>query len=551
MSAPAPTPTSQDPILDEYDAVVLGGALSGAATATLLMRRNPGIRVLVIERTEQLTRRVGEATVEVSAFFMGRVLGLTKYLNEHHIAKQGLRFWFKNDDVRQLDEASELGAKYQVRLPSYQLDRSTFDEEVLRTAAEAGAQVIRPAVIRNVELQEGGLQSVEFKYQGENRKVKARWVVDASGVAALLARKNGWWVRNTEHPTAAAWSRWRGLKDWDGVELARKYPEWSKAVHSVRGTATNHIIGDGWWSWWIPLKGGNTSVGVVFDQRIVPWEEGGSVADRLKDFLMKHPVAAEILKDAEYDTEDVHWRRNLAYYSTTFSGDGFVLVGDAAAFMDPFYSPGMDWISFSTSSAANLITRQRSGGCMKTLVPQHNRDFGICHRRWFNSVYKDKYHYMAEWDLMSLAFRLDLSLYYWGVVQPPFSEGASALYSPPYSPPSGKVFAALMSCYNRRFARIAMRRRRLGLLGRTNKGNRCLIPGFTLDRKDMFRLFGLLKDWAVLELKEGWKSWGRGSLENDNPLSFSAAPPAASASRPPAATPGAMPMNASSIPDPS
>jgi flavin-dependent dehydrogenase len=546
MHEPPATPSSQEPIRGEYDVVVLGGALSGGATATLLMRRNPGIRVLVIERTERLTRRVGEATVEVSAYFMGRVLGLTKYLNEHHIVKQGLRFWFKNDDVKNLDEASELGALYQVRLPSYQLDRSTFDEEVLRRAAEAGAQVIRPAVIRNVELNEGGQQTVEFKYQGETRTVKARWVVDASGVAALLARKNGWWVRNTEHPTAAAWSRWKGLKDWDGLELSAKYPEWSKSVHSVRGTATNHIIGDGWWSWWIPLKGGDTSVGVVFDQRIVPWEEGGSVADRLKAFLMKHPVAAEILKDAEYDEDDVHWRRNLAYYSTTFSGDGFVLVGDAAAFMDPFYSPGMDWISFSTSSAANLITQQRNGGCMKTLVPKHNRDFSVCHRRWFDSVYKDKYHYMAEWDLMSLAFRLDLSLYYWGVVQPPFAEGATALYNPPYSPPSGKVFSALMSCYNRRFATIAKRRRRLGLLGRTNKGNRCLIPGFTLERKDMFRLFGLLKDWAVLELKEGWKSWGRTpTAQDDDPLAFFA--PKNSASSPEAT----VPSNASSVADPS
>ena len=67
---------------------------------------------------------VGEATVEVSAFFMGRVLGLTQYLNESHLVKQGLRFWFTNDEVKSLDEASELGGHYQVRLPSYQLDRA-------------------------------------------------------------------------------------------------------------------------------------------------------------------------------------------------------------------------------------------------------------------------------------------------------------------------------------------------------------------------------------------------------------------------------------------
>ena len=91
----------------------------------------------------------------------------------------------------------------------------------------------------------------------------------------VLARKEGWWKSNTEHPTAAAWSRWKGVKDWDGRELAEKFPEWSRAVYGTRNTATNHIIGDGWWSWWIPLKGGDVSVGVVFDQRLVDFPQDG------------------------------------------------------------------------------------------------------------------------------------------------------------------------------------------------------------------------------------------------------------------------------------
>ena len=121
MDVTYPEPAAES---KHYDVVVVGGALSGAATATLLLRQNPGIRILIVEKSAKLGRRVGEATVEVSAFFMGRVLGLTQYLNESHLVKQGLRFWFKNDDVKNISEASELGAKYQVRLPSYQLDRS-------------------------------------------------------------------------------------------------------------------------------------------------------------------------------------------------------------------------------------------------------------------------------------------------------------------------------------------------------------------------------------------------------------------------------------------
>src|SRR6266446_4718547 len=136
-----------------YDVIVIGGALSGAATATLLLRQNPGLRLLIVEKSAQLTRRVGEATVEVSAFFMGRVLGLTQYLNESHLVKQGLRFWFTNDEVKTLADASELGPLYQVRVPSYQLDRAAFDEEVLHRAGIAGAEILRSATVIDVQLQ--------------------------------------------------------------------------------------------------------------------------------------------------------------------------------------------------------------------------------------------------------------------------------------------------------------------------------------------------------------------------------------------------------------
>ena len=195
-----------------YDVVVIGGALSGAATATLLIRQNPGIRVLIVEKAEKLGRRVGEATVEVSGFFMCRVLGMTQYLNENHLVKQGLRFWFQNDQVKALDEASELGAKYLARIPSFQLDRAAFDEEVLRRAGEAGATILRPATVSKIQLTAGGEQTMEVRCGEVRHSVTARWVVDGSGQAAVLARKEGWWRANTEHPTAAAWSRWSGVK---------------------------------------------------------------------------------------------------------------------------------------------------------------------------------------------------------------------------------------------------------------------------------------------------------------------------------------------------
>lgn len=493
----------------DYDVIVIGGALSGSSTAMLLLRQNPGIRILIVEKSEQLGRRVGEATVEVSGHFLGRVLGLTRNLNEHHISKQGLRFWFANDRVKSLDQAAEIGPRYLARLPSYQIDRAELDEEVLRRAVDSGASVLRPATITRVDLTSGSDQKLELKHNGETHEISARWVVDASGLSALLARKNGWWQSNTAHPTAAAWCRWKGVKDWDSREMAEKFPQWASAPYGIRGTATNHIIGDGWWSWWIPLKGGDTSVGVVWDQRLVEFpSDSRSISERMREFLSLHPVAAEILENADPVPGDMHWRKNLAYRSTTFAGDGFVIVGDAAAFMDPFYSPGIDWIAFTASRAAALISRQRKGERMQSLVDHHNHDFSTCYDRWFASLYKDKYDYIGEFDLLDLAFRMDLSLYYWGVVEPIYNTDESAYLAPPFTPPSGRLFAGLMRTYNRRFAAIARLRRREGRLGLMNDNRRKLIPGFTLDRADTRRIFPMLGSWLLLELREGWRSWG-------------------------------------------
>src|ERR1700726_837124 len=486
-----------------YDVVVVGGSLSGAATATLLLRKNPGLELLIVEKSTHFTRRVGEATVEVSAFFLGRILGMTQHLNESHLVKQGMRFWFTNDEVASLDQASELGGRYQVRLPSYQLDRAVFDEEVLRRACVAGAVLRRPASVTKVQLSPGGEQTITLRSGDTLETVRARWVVDASGVAALLARQQGWWKSNRAHPISAAWGRWKGVKDWDGDDLAQKFPKWASAPYGIRGTATNHVVGDGWWSWWIPLKGGDVSVGVVFDQRIVQWPQTeGTLGDRLKAFLMQHPVGREMLADAEFDENDVHWRKNLAYYSTTFAGDGFVLVGDAAAFMDPFYSPGMDWISFTTSRAAALIGAQRRGEAMSALVERHNRDFAVCHRCWFEAVYKDKYEYMGEFDLMSIALIFDLCLYYLGVASRPFKYGENALLVPPFSGMGISPIFRFMRTYNCRFAEIARRRRKRRTLGKTNRAHRCLIPGFKLHSANPKLFAQGFGKWARVELGE-------------------------------------------------
>jgi len=104
-----------------YDVVVVGGAVSGASTAILLKRGNPKLRILVVEKTEKFDWKVGESTVEVSAYFLTRVLKQWTYLSREQLPKQAFRYWFVNDDVTCLREASETGPTQMARTPSFQL----------------------------------------------------------------------------------------------------------------------------------------------------------------------------------------------------------------------------------------------------------------------------------------------------------------------------------------------------------------------------------------------------------------------------------------------
>jgi flavin-dependent dehydrogenase len=498
-----------------WDVIIIGGALSGSATATLLLRRNPRARVLIVERDPAFKRRVGESTVEVSAYFLGRVLDLTDHLLEKHLVKQGLRFWFHNERATTLGECSETGPGYNVRLPGYQVDRSVLDEEVLTRAVTAGARLLRPAKVRSIKLAPGGLQTLELESVAASdslspapcSSLQARWVVDASGFASVLARREGWLRPNTAHPTASVWTRWSGVKNWDSRALAEKFPAYGRRTKAVRHTATNHLVGLGWWAWVIPLKGGDVSIGVVFDQRLLDLPEGERLGDRLRTLLDTHPAARELLADATWHRGDVHFRRNLAYRSTTFAGDGYALVGDAAAFIDPFYSPGMDWIAYTTSATAALLDGSLRSKPKAPRLARHNEAFSHSYDRWFAAVYQDKYYYMADHELMTLAFRLDLGLYYLGVVSQPFKYGAAALEHPSFSSTASRPFARLMAFYNRRLATIARARLARGTWGADNDRRYTPFRSYELTWTLPLRLLVALGAYARLELREGWRTW--------------------------------------------
>jgi hypothetical protein len=208
-------------------------------------------------------------------------------------------------------------------------------------------------------------------------------------------------------------------------------------------------------------------------------------------------------------------------------------VGDAAGFIDPLYSPGLDWMSYTVSLAVTLIGNHFSGKKVDLAgkVEMLNQQFARSYERWFEALYKDKYFYLGEFDLMKVAFLLDGTMYFMGVASQPFKRGWPAFLEPVFTTPPSVPFYHFMRFYNKRLAAIAKRRDEKGLLGRRNSHERFLFTGLSFSPfAARWTLRGLLC-WLVLEMKEGWRTWFRSEIQGKTSVSM-ASPAQAKASVP-------------------
>jgi len=480
-----------------YDVVILGGAFSGAAAALLLRRERPDLRVLVVEKSEAFDEKVGEATTEMSGMFLTRRLALWEHLERNHLPKDGLRFWFTNERVTGHANASEAGPYYRSTVPSFQLRRDVLDEHILALAVDEGTELARPARVTDVDL-DGYENVVTFEEAGEEKRVSCRWVLDATGRACLLSRKLGLLVRNEDHPIAAIWCRWKGVKNID--DLAARDPELASRNVGSRRYGTNHYTGRGYWIWVIPLGNGETSIGVVFDRRLIDLHERRNRGADYVAFLRSNPALAEILDGAEPRLDgDLRFFSHLPYWSRKYMAEGWALLGDAAVFLDPYYSPGLDHAAFSIEATVRIVIDQLAGNEVGSRIAEHNETFLRSYHRFFRSVYRGKYLYMGEHDLLSAAMLIDTAQYYIFVVAPAYRVFKRFHWEPVLGPKPAFVSYHLMRLYHWRFQRLAELRRATGEAGRRNDGRR-INAFFDLGLAPLHMALRGVKLWALAEL---------------------------------------------------
>jgi flavin-dependent dehydrogenase len=380
---------------EEYDVAILGGGLAGLTLAIQLKRVRPETSVLVLEKREGpaplAAFKVGESTVASGAHYFRDVAGLRDHLAEKHLLKCGLRFWMRAGDNSDLVQRRELGPSAFPPHSDVQIDRGLFENELARRARRAGADLLQGARVLDVTLAPTG-HSVTFSQLGEEVTVKARWVVDACGRASFLKRKLGMGTK-VGHVVNSAWLRLAG--GFDLEDLGRHDAGFMARMSEPgqRMFSTNHLFGNGYWMWLIPLSSGPISIGVCTDASIHAFEQI-STFDAFLDWLRRNePQVAAVIEARTDDIEDFLRVEDFAYgVERVFSPDRWCLVGEAGAFADPLYSPGSDFIGFSNIFTTDLITRDLDGEDIGALVERHN-DFYL--RTWAGAMSRTENLYPA------------------------------------------------------------------------------------------------------------------------------------------------------------
>src|SRR6266536_1999585 len=176
------------------------------------------------------------------------------------------------------------------------------------------------------------------------------------------------------------------------------------------------------------------------------------------------------------------------------------MVGDAAGFIDPLYSPGLDFCSYTSYYVADLLARSLKGEDVTERLHHYNQQYPVTYRSWFESLYKDKYYYMGDADLTSAALLLDVSSYYAGLVRRVYRDPECAFLNLPFTGRGGRFARNVMNFYNRRLVALANRRWATGYYGKRNAGWRELYDGFVPDRRLRKQISRGLRRWLKCEL---------------------------------------------------
>ena len=369
-----------------YDVIVIGGGPGGSTVSALLAQY--GHRVLLLEREPFPRYHIGESLIPYTWFTLNR-LGVVDWLHKSACPKKySVQFVSITGKVSQPFYFFQT-IKHECA-QTWQVWRGEFDQMLLDNSRARGVEVRQHVTVRDV-LMEGsrvvGVQA-DVKDGVKGQEIFAKVVVDATGRDSLLSRKFGWKDRDPDLNKIAVWSYFKGAKRDPGLD---------------EGATTVAYVPQKGWFWYIPMHSDIVSVGVVGE----PGYLYRDTRDPAAIFAREADACAWIRDHIRVgeQVEPVRVTGEYSYHSKRIGGDGFCLVGDAFAFLDPLFSTGVFLALKGGEMAADAIHAGLAAG--EPLTAAH---FDAYYARQRHAVYSFRHLVRAFYDL-SFSFREFLQVY--------------------------------------------------------------------------------------------------------------------------------------------
>ena len=323
------------------DVLVIGGGPGGSTVSACLSQR--GWKVVLLEKARHPRFHIGESLLPLNIPLLER-LGVLDQVDRIGLVKLAAEFNHEGCEPAVYYFANAMDKTY----PSaYEVRRSEFDHVLLKNSAAKGTDVREGVRVTEVKFRKGQTSLVAALDEAGNRQLwEAKYLVDASGRDTFIANRFNKKRRNPQHNSSAVFGHFSGA-------VRRPGPD--------EGNISVYWFDHGWY-WMIPLRDGAMSVGAVCWPYYLKSRKK-SVDEFLLDTIAMNPQMAARLKNAKLMAPAMA-TGNFSYQAESMAGDGYIVVGDAFAFIDPVFSSGVFLAMNSGEMGAQLLDEALRNGAM-------------------------------------------------------------------------------------------------------------------------------------------------------------------------------------------
>ncbi len=328
--------------IETFDVVVIGGGPAGSTVSSFLAQWGYG--VLLLEKDFFPRHHVGESMLPGTVTILRRLGVLTEVDNAGFVKKYGATYSWGSTSEPWTMPFFESGESV---VSAYQVDRSKFDQILLDNSRSSGVIVREGCRVIDTIMDGDSISGVVYIDDAGNRHhAHSRICVDASGNNAFLGSRT-----KSRHYNSAL----RNIAIYGYFNNCKPITELVPELKPYEAGNIFIVAVDKGWIWYIPLSEARYSVGLVTDGRSSREINATGRTEYLKNALMNNEHMSFLLQDAVLEDDVVRTESDWSYVCEKFYGPGYLLVGDAACFIDPILSSGVSIAMAGGLKAARAI----------------------------------------------------------------------------------------------------------------------------------------------------------------------------------------------------